>query len=93
MKKVDIIPIAERKLARRGIKRETVEDAVINPSQIVEGYGGRKVAHKKVFVYDKEYLLRAVYEETEEMFISSDSVSYIPDRPLLGGGRIDENRI
>ena len=64
MKKVDIIPIAERKLARRGIKRELIEDAIINPAQIAEGYGGRKVAHKKVFVYDKEYLLRAVYEET-----------------------------
>jgi hypothetical protein len=50
MKKVDIIPIAERKLARRGIKRELVEDAVINPAQIAEG-------------------VRAVYEETEEMFI------------------------
>jgi len=70
MKKVDIIPIAERKLVRRGIKRELVEDAVLNPEQTVKGYGGRKVAHKKVFVYDKEYLLRgAVYEETEEMFI------------------------
>lgn len=68
-KRVDIIPIAERKLARRGIKRELVEDAVINPAQIVEGYGGRKVAHKKVIINDKEYLFRAVYEETEEMFI------------------------
>lgn len=46
-----------------------VEDAVINPEQIVEGYGDRKVAHKKVFIYDKEYLLRAVYEETEEMIV------------------------
>jgi len=69
MKKIDIIPIAERKLSRRGIKRELVEDAVINPEQIVEGYGDRKVAHKKVFIYDKEYLLRAVYEETEEMIV------------------------
>jgi len=69
MKRVDIIPIAERKLSRRGIKRELVEDAVINPEQIVEGYGDRKVAHKKVFIYDKEYLLRAVYEETEEMIV------------------------
>jgi hypothetical protein len=68
-KKIDIIPIAERKLTRRGIKRELVEDAVKNPTQIVEGYGNRKVAHKKVFIDDKEYLLRAVYEETEEMFI------------------------
>jgi hypothetical protein len=68
VKKVEIIPIAERKSERRGIKREWIEDAVINPAQIVDGYGGRKVAHKKVFVDDKEYLLRVVYEESEEMY-------------------------
>ncbi len=49
MKKVDIIPIAVRKLARRGIKRELVEDAVINPAQIVEGYAVGKLHIKKFF--------------------------------------------
>jgi hypothetical protein len=68
IKKVEIIPIAERKLTRRGIKRELVENTLLNPTQIVDGYGGRKVAHKKVLIYDKEYLLRVVYEETEEMY-------------------------
>ena len=68
MKKVEIIPIAERKYKRRGIKREWIADAVIDPTQIVDGYGGRKVAHKKVFVDDKEYLLRVVYEESEEIY-------------------------
>ncbi len=66
MKKVEIIPIAQRKAKRRGIQKEEIEDAVINPMQVVDGYGGRKVAHKKVFKDNKEYLLRVVYEETEE---------------------------
>lgn len=69
MKKVEIIPIAERKSIRRGIGREWIEDAIKNPIQIVDGYGGRKVAHKKFFIDDKEYLLRVVYEETEEKYI------------------------
>lgn len=67
-KKVEIIPIAERKLTRRGIKRELVENTVLSPTQIVDGYGGRKVAHKKVLVDNKEYLLRVVYEESEKMY-------------------------
>lgn len=67
MKTVEIIPIAQRKAERRGIKKEQIEDAVINPAQVVAGYGGRKVAHKKFFMDNKEYLLRVIYEETEEM--------------------------
>lgn len=69
MKKIEIIPIAERKSKRRGIRKEWIEDAITNPIQIVDGYGGRKVAHKKFSMDDKEYLLRVVYEETEEKYI------------------------
>ena len=67
MKKVEIIPIAQRKAEKRGIKKEWIEDAVINPSQVVAGYGGRKVAQKKFSKENREYLLRVVYEETGEI--------------------------
>lgn len=66
MKKVEIIPIAQLKAQRRGIQKEQIEDAVINPTQVVDGYGDRKVAHRKFFRDDKEYLLRVVYEETQD---------------------------
>ncbi len=69
MKKVEIIPIAERKSKKRGIKREWIEDTITNPMQVVDGYGGRKVAHKKFLINNREYLLRVIYEETEEMYI------------------------
>lgn len=69
MKTIEIIPIAEKKSKRRGIKREWIEDVIKNPMQVVEGYGNRKVAHKKLLSGDKEYLLRVVYEETEEVYI------------------------
>ncbi|MDI6760196.1 MAG: DUF4258 domain-containing protein [Candidatus Brocadiaceae bacterium] len=69
MKRVEIIPIAERKLKRRGISKEWIEDTLLNPSQVVAGYGGRKIAQKKFLISAKEYLLRIVYEDTEEKYI------------------------
>ena len=65
MKDIDIIPIARRKLKRRGIPEEWVRETINLPDQTMDGYGGRKVAHKKYMVKRKEYLLRVVYEEKE----------------------------
>ena len=67
MKKIEIIPLAKKKLERRGIPREWIEETIKFPEQIVDGYGGRKVAQKKYVIEDKEYLLRVVYEEEEEL--------------------------
>jgi hypothetical protein len=75
MKEIEITPIAQRKAERRGIRKEWIEDAVINPSQVVAGYGGRKVAHKKLSKENREYLLRVVYEESEG--ISTVVTAYI----------------
>ncbi|MBI5203468.1 MAG: DUF4258 domain-containing protein [Nitrospirae bacterium] len=50
MKEIEVIPLAERKAERRGIKREWIEKAILEPEQIVEGYGGRKVAQRKVLL-------------------------------------------
>jgi len=69
MKRVEIIPIAQKKSNRRGIKKEWIEDAIMNPLQVVDGYGNRTVAHKKQLLEGKEYLLRVVYEETEDIYI------------------------
>lgn len=86
-KKVEIIPIAERKFKRRGIKREWIEDTIANPTQTVKGYGGRKVAHKKISIGGKEYLLRVVYEETEKNVYSNNCISNIAGCSLLEGGK------
>ncbi len=69
MKPIEIIPIADTKSKRRGIRKDWIDDAMANPDQVVEGYGNRKVAHKKRFLGNKEYLLRVVFEETDEVFI------------------------
>lgn len=66
MKKIEIIPIARKKLARRGISEDWIKETINNPGQLVQGYGGRKVAQRKYMIEDKEYLLRVVFEEKEE---------------------------
>ena len=68
MKEIHIIPLAERKAARRGILKEWIEETITSPAQIVEGYRGRKVAQKRYTLQEKEYLLRVVYEEKEESY-------------------------
>ncbi len=67
MKKIEIIPIAKKKSKRRGIPEEWIRETVNFPAQIVEGFEGRKVAHRKYVIEGKEYLLRVVYEEDEEL--------------------------
>jgi len=68
MKKIEIIPLAKKKSERRGIPQEWIKETINFPAQIVEGYGGRKVAHKKYMVRDREYLLRVIYEEKEDLY-------------------------
>ncbi len=68
MKKIEIIPLAEKKAERRGISQERIKETIRFPAQIVEGYGGRKVAQRKYMVQNKEYLLRAIYEEKDESY-------------------------
>ena len=55
MKNIEIIPIARKKLKRRRIVEKWVEETINTPDQIIDGYGGRKVAHKKYVLNDKEY--------------------------------------
>jgi hypothetical protein len=62
MKHIEIIPVAKKKLERRGIPEQWVTETVNSPTQLVEGYGGRKVAHNKYLIGGKEFLLRVVYE-------------------------------
>lgn len=66
--KIEIIPLAARKAKRRGIKKEWIEETIKNPMQLVEGYGGRKVAQRKFFIRKKEFLLRVVFKESDGMY-------------------------
>jgi hypothetical protein len=43
---VEVIPLALRKMARRNISMEWVEQTLHSPDQVVAGYEGRQVAQK-----------------------------------------------
>lgn len=68
MKKVVIIPIAQKKRGRRGISEDWIHETVYSPDQIVKGYEGRMVAQKKYVIDGKTYLLRIIYEEKEDRY-------------------------
>jgi len=48
MKGIEIIPLARRKIERRGITEAWVGDALRNADQVVEGHGGRSVRNSAV---------------------------------------------
>jgi len=69
MKDIEIIPLAKRKLERRGIPESWVGEALRSADQIVEGHGGRLVAQQRRRIRRKERLLRVVYEETRDKYV------------------------
>jgi hypothetical protein len=69
MKDVEIIPLAKRKMERRGIPEAWVHEALEKAEQVVEGHGGRLVAQQCRKVRRREKLLRVVFEETEDKYV------------------------
>jgi hypothetical protein len=69
MKVIEIIPPARKKMGQRQIPEEWVVETVTSPDQIVDGHGGRTVAHRRYRIRDKDKLLRVVFEETPEKYI------------------------
>jgi hypothetical protein len=69
MKDIEIIPLAKRKMERRGILEAWVGDALRNADQVVEGHGGRSVAQQRRRIRRREMLLRVVFEETEDKYV------------------------
>ena len=85
MKGIEIIPLARRKMDRRGIPESWVAEALKSADQIVEGYGGRLVAQQRRKIRRKEKLLRVVFQETEDKYLvitaylTSDVMRYWKD--------------
>ena len=69
MKEIDIIPLARRKMERRGISEAWIGEALRNPDQVVQGHGGRSVAQRRRTIRSREKLLRVVFEETEDKYV------------------------
>lgn len=69
MPEIEIIPLARKKMGRRSVPDRWVVETVNAPEQVVEGYGGRKVAHRRYIVRGKQKLLRVVFEERTGKYI------------------------
>lgn len=69
MKEIEIIPLAMRKMDRRGIPESWVGEALRSADQVVEGHGGRLVAQQRRRIRRKEKLLRVVFEETQDKYV------------------------
>ena len=65
MKNIETIPIARQKIARRNITEAWINETLTSPHEIIEGYGGRKVAQRIYVINDKEYLLRVILKKTK----------------------------
>ena len=69
MKEIEIIPLARKKIEKRGIPEAWVSEALRNADQVVEGHGGRSVAQQRRRMRRREKLLRVVFEETEDKYV------------------------
>ncbi len=69
MKEIEIIPLAKRKMEKRGIPEAWVAEALRNADQIVEGHAGRSVAQQRRRIRRREKLLRVVFEETDDRYV------------------------
>ena len=80
--RLEIIPLALKKIRKRKIPIEWVEETVSNPNQVVEGYGGRRVAQKVYYVGVKKMLLRVVLEDDAAVvtaYLTSQASKYWRD--------------
>ena len=68
-KQIEIPPLAQRKMRRRGVSATLVEETLRVPEQVVEEHDGRLVAQKHMTIHGKDGLLRVVYEETATAFV------------------------
>ena len=69
MKEIEIIPLARRKIERRGIPEAWVGDALRNADQVVEGHAVVRLRNSAAQSVAREKLLRVVFEETEDKYI------------------------
>ncbi len=77
--KIEVIPIAQRKIKRGGIPEEWIKETILIPDQRLRGYSNRMVAQRMYKRGDKDMLLRIIYEEknNEVIVISSYLTSQI----------------
>jgi len=65
LKPIEIRPHARRQMKERQVSEDLVKEVLSRPDQVVDSYGGRKVAQSVVERLGKRFLIRIIYEEKE----------------------------
>ena len=68
MKEIEIIPLAKKKIEKRGISEAWVSEALRNAEQVVQGHGGRSVAQQRRIIR-RQKLLRVVFEDIQDKYV------------------------
>ncbi len=71
---------AEDQIKERKISKKEVEMTIKNPTEVVNGHGNRKIAHK---VFDNK-LLRVIYEKEGDKITVVSAYRADPKRYLWG---------
>lgn len=61
MKKIVVSDHAKRRIKKYGFEEIFIVETIKRPDEVVDGYGGKKIAQKNL----NNYILRVVYEEHE----------------------------
>ena len=69
MKRIEIIPLALKKIKQRRVPIDWIKETLNSPEQVVDGYGGRKIRQKKYILDDREMLLRVIAEEKKDRLV------------------------
>lgn len=67
-KEVQIRPHAQKQIKERKIPEDLVKKVLLHPGQIIDSFGGRKIAQDIVEHKGERFLIRIVYEEMEKEF-------------------------
>jgi uncharacterized protein YuzE len=85
MKEIEIIPLAMKKMRRRGIPKSWVGEVLRSADQVVEGHGGRRVVQQRRRIRRREKLLRVVFEETQDQIRGDNGISHFGHKTILEG--------
>jgi len=64
-KPIKVSEHAKRRMAKYGLSRDVVVEALREPDQVLAGYRERKIAHK----FKNSYVLRVVYTEEDVLTV------------------------
>ena len=69
MSRITFSPYALEQMRERRLSSRAVRATVANPDQVLTGKGRRAIAQRRIQEAGKDYLLRVVYEASEERII------------------------